>query len=409
MMTALAAVERNSKSAMGNDKKDLTGILDLQRLQAEDPSAVVENTEQDPFALNELQAIEQVDEFASIDQIGMMDHPAEESPSVEASIDPFMAPAVDATMTPDVFATDQPVTEDAPAIDNFVLDDAPAIDDPILTDAPIQDTPVHSAPHLNDPFAVSSDLSFSADPQTDEIEPMMESTADPFQPLSPAPAVPAPSLDQVKRYSEKTSGITGTHSKIFYPFHLRIHGHCGPFERDKLFLFISENPIGLSTAELDLQIQAGKVFFPRISEYSAVKLIQELRDSGLSFQLHPSDQDEAIVTREMPQTFHYQNPSFVESGSPDQEIPILNENSKPDAPYQELEEVSVTQFVRTDLIEVENSAIIQEVIERMTEALKQKARIKGGNALMYLKKEITPLRLPSQYQISLKANVIRLP
>jgi hypothetical protein len=48
-------------------------------------------------------------------------------------------------------------------------------------------------------------------------------------------------------------------------------------------------------------------------------------------------------------------------------------------------------------------------MERMTEALKQKARLKGGNALMHLQKEITPLRLPSQYQISLKANVIRLP
>lgn len=408
MMTAHAAVERSSKSAMGNDKKDLTGILDLQRLQAEDPSAVVENTEQDPFALNELQAIEQVDDFASIDQIGMMDHPSEEltaEPTVESIDAPLsFSPTEDGHSTPSELTINDPAFSESASqmTDPFAVSEVPNQDDPFAVSTETTSSPIV------DPIAFDTpSLSIQAD-TTDSSESGLPAS-EPFQPITPPPVVPSPSLDQVKRYSEKTSGITGSHSKIFYPFHLRIHGHCGPFERDKLFLFLSENPIGLSTADLDLQIQAGKIFFPRISEFSAVKLIQELRDSGLSFQLHPSDQDEAVVTRESPQTFHYQNPSFQESGSPDQEIPILNENSKPDAPYQELEEVSVTQFVRTDLIEVENSAIIQEVIERMTEALKQKARLKGGNALMYLKKEITPLRLPSQYQISLKANVIRLP
>jgi hypothetical protein len=400
---------------MGNDKKDLTGILDLQRLQAEDPSAVVENTEQDPFALNELQAIEQVDDFASIDQIGMMDHPTEE-PTTEPTADLIDG---DNFNPSESITNDSALSEPASVTDDpFAVSEVANQDDPFAVSTDFN-TPMETAPDLDSnpesipessaaPIAFDAP-SFSIQSHTTDSSDSDLSTAEPFQPIAPPPAVPSPSLDQVKRYSEKTSGITGSHSKIFYPFHLRIHGHCGPYERDKLFLFLSENPIGLSTSELDLQIQAGKIFFPRISEFSAVKLIQELRDSGLSFQLNPSDQDEAVVTREAPRTFHYQNPSFAESGSPDQEIPILNENSKPDAPYQELEEVSVTQFVRTDLIEVENSAIIQEVIERMTEALKQKARIKGGNALMYLKREITPLRLPSQYQISLKANVIRLP
>jgi hypothetical protein len=400
---------------MGNDKKDLTGILDLQRLQAEDPSAVAENTEQDPFAVNELQPIEQVDDFASLDQIGMMDHPTEESTSSEAG-----------------FSVEQPARNEDPFAVN--AESAPIAD--LQADPDFEVNTEHSSepefPLNTEESAGSLDFSSnetsaSASFETSTSLPTnapeaMNAAPDPFTPMdfadhstesssvAPIPAIESSaSLTAVRNYSEKTSASIGSHPKIFYPFHLRIHGTFGPFERDKLLLFISENPIGLSTTELDLQLDSGKVFFPRISEFSAIKLIQELRDSELSFQIHPSDQDEMIAIKESPRTYRYQNPATLPHGDLEQEIPILNAELKPDSPYQEIEEISVTQFVRTDLVEVENSPIIQEVMERMTEALKQKARLKGGNALMHLQKEITPLRLPSQYQISLKANVIRLP
>jgi len=366
MTIALVAAERNSKSAMGNDKKDLTGIFDLQRLQAEDPSAVAENTEQDPFAVNELKEVETIDSFDSIDQIGMMDHPAEELP-VEVS-----APTEEAATDP--FA----VTE-------------------------FETTPETIEASSNDPFAVTE---FETSSETIEASSVVDST--PEQSYTAFEEAPITPLMAVKNYSERNSGITGSATKVFYPFHLRINGTFGPFERDKLLMFITENPIGLSSSELDLQIQAGKVFLPRISEFSAIKLIQDLRDSGLSFKIHPSDRDEAEATRESPSTFHYQNAATETSNQTSNEIPVLHAHTKLEKPFQEIEEISVVQFVRTDMLEVENSPIIQDVIERMTEVLKQKARLKGGNALMHLQKEITPLRLPSQYQISLKANVIRL-
>ena len=161
---------------------------------------------------------------------------------------------------------------------------------------------------------------------------------------------------------------------------------------------------------MDLQIQAGRVFFPRISEYAAIKLVQELRDSGLSFSLNPSDQENNISTaNSSSKTFYYQNEQNVSASISSNEIPILNEISvlSLKKPFQEIDEVSIVQFVKTELLEIENSPIIQEVIERMTESLKQKARLKGGNALLNLKKEVLTLRLPSQYQISLTASVIQ--
>jgi len=224
------------------------------------------------------------------------------------------------------------------------------------------------------------------------------------------PVIASPSLSNLKNYSEKSQGKTNLEVKIHYPFHLKINGNFGPFERDKLLLFTTENPIGLSSQDLDMQIQAGKVFLPRISEYAAIKLVQDLRDSGLTFQLHPSDQDavESSNAGSSSHSFHYENNQSSGKTSTLIDIPILNANSKLEKPFQEIDEVSIVQFVKTEVLEVENSPMIQEVIERMTEALKQKARIKGGNALFSLKQEILPLRLPSQYQIQLKASVIKL-
>ena len=327
-----------------NEKKEFTSILDLQKLQAENPEPVDLNAPVDPFAVNELQAIEQVDDFQSIDQIGMMDHPVENEPASE--------------FTNSDFAVSEPVANEFS--NDFALAEEPVVEEPVVEEAPVE---VFSSP-----------------------------------------------LENIKSYSEKTQGKTNLEVKIHYPFHLKINGNFGPFERDKLLLFTTENPIGLSSQDLDLQIQAGKVFLPRISEYAAVKLVQDLRDSGLTFQLHPSDQDavESSNAGTSSRSFHYENNQPSSKTSTLIDIPILNSNSKLDKPFQEIDEVSIVQFVKTEVLEVENSPMIQEVIERMTEALKQKARIKGGNALFSLQQEILPLRLPSQYQIQLKASVIKL-
>jgi len=411
---------------MANDsekKKDLTGILDLQKLQAEDPNAAIHNEVQDPFAVNELQAIEQVDHFDSIDQIGMMDHPEPVEEAPPAPIEPVETePAPSEDFPVSAASEDFPVTPSEPNADDQF---------PVSTDFPTSDASVESP----DPFAVQddqfavADSSHSADPFAAPAD-SFTAPADPFaaannvfaQETTPSEVMPEPetppapkspasnTISNVREYSERTQGKTSLEVKIHYPFHLKITGTFGPYERDKLLMFITENPIGLSSADLDLQITSGRVFLPRISEYAAVKLVQDLRDSGLQFSLTPSDQsaDSASVSQDAKALeFHYQGVGASGQSSTLTEIPILSE-SNPQKSFSEIDQVSIVQYVRTEVMEVENSPMIQEVIERMTESLKQKARLKGGNALFNLKQEILPLRLPSQYQISLKASVVKL-
>src|SRR5262249_37607678 len=95
-------------------------------------------------------------------------------------------------------------------------------------------------------------------------------------------------LDDLRQYSQSIQG-TSQLVQVLVPYHLYLTGTFGPFERDKLLLFITENEIGLSSQDLDLQIRSGKVFFPRISEFAGIKLIQELRDSGLQFRFVASE------------------------------------------------------------------------------------------------------------------------
>jgi len=365
-----------------DNKKEFTSILDLQKLQAENPDPITDDATQDPFAVNTLSAIEQVDHFDSIDQIGMMDHP-EPTAAVElAQETPVENPFADDFKT-------SPIENDTT---QEFINEEPA---PIQELQPEAESESEEKTEIQDPFSI--DFTSPAAAETIMEAPPVEFTSN--------------FTSNIKSYSEQTQGKTNLEIKINYPFHLKINGTFGPFERDKLLLFITENPIGLSSSELDLQIGASRVFLPRISEYAAIKLVQELRDSGLTFSLQPSDREENESTNSSTSlSFEYQNLQSSNHQSSLSEIPILTSSSLPklESSYQEIDEVSIVQFVRTEVMELENSPMIQEVIERMIEVLKQKARLKGGNALFSLRQEILPLRLPSQYQISLKASVIKI-
>ena len=193
---------------------------------------------------------------------------------------------------------------------------------------------------------------------------------------------------------------------IFVPYHLYLNGNFGPYERDKLLLFITENDIGVNSQDLDLQIRAGKVFFPRISEFAGIKLIQELRDSGLQFRFTPSerDHDESVHQSEGLE-FHYQ-PAPVDA-KPQIPIPVLPENSKLAEEYIEIDTLQLNQYLKAEIVEAEQSDLFQEILDRMLESLKQKVRIKGGDALGNVVQKITSLRLPSQYQIMIQASVLK--
>jgi len=216
----------------------------------------------------------------------------------------------------------------------------------------------------------------------------------------------APFLDDIKTYSEDTQGPM-PEINLRYPFHLYITGKFGPFERDKLLYFITETPIGLSSSDLDLQIKSGRVLFPRISEFAGIKLIQELRDSGLQFSLKPSARDEyEPVRHDPPLSFDYDAGANAEANPSNVDISIFPAASPLVKDYREMGPIQITQYLTSKMVEAEASELFQDVIDRMMEALKHKARLKGANALTNYEQKISTLRLPSQYQILVSATML---
>ena len=342
------------------DKKDLTGILELPQIDpvGDDGAAVPV----DPFAVNELQPIETIDTFESIDQIGMMDH----EPAPEES-----TPEEPAPFEPSEFA------ESAPGMDVGPAD-------------------------LPDPFATEATVPAPAPPM-DFLEEFPSAPAPDSEPLHQPDALP--SLDPIRSYAEKVKEAPFTPGTRF-PHHLLISGDFDLFARDKLLLFITENDVGITSSELDFQVNAGRVLFSRISEFSGIKLIQDMRDSGLEFLLKPSPKDPDEVMPESPSTrFHFdgartENP--VEG-----KIPVLPAVAAKEAGYVVYDSIRMVQYLRAEMLEVEKSDLFQELIERMTEALKRRARLKGAEALGSLEHKITPLRLPSQYEVELSASLLK--
>jgi hypothetical protein len=332
--------------------KDLTGIF--QTMQASQDNSAEASP---PSEHDQLKPIEQLDNFESIDQMGMMDH-APEAP-------------VEATHT--------------------------------------------------EAFSISSDTAYQqADTQTDFHEPTGVTELNPIdlnlEAEAAAPEIPTAfqteptlsgdvALEAVQEYAEKAQTFSES-ARIFQPFHLHIRGRFGPFERDKLLLFITENPIGLTSADLDLQINSGRVMIPRISEYAGIRLIQQLRDSDLDLVMRPSARDaDEPVHETRPLEYHYSEKSG--SNAVSFSIPILPANAASIALYDVFDSISGNQYLKVEMVEAQESQLFQEVVDRMIGSIKQKARLKGADALTHFQQKITPLRLPSQYQISIEATMLR--
>jgi hypothetical protein len=325
-----------SNSGDQPDKKDLTSILDLPQA---DP-VVREGVDQEE--LNDLKPVEQIQDFESLEQIGMIDHPA------------------------------------SPA------DEMP----PPESSAPFPESAVLSA-ELTAPEAFTPE------------EPSW-STGSEELPSIPHP-VPDPVLDELKTYSESRKAAP-FEPEVRNEFSLTLSGGFDPFSRDKLLLFITENQVGMGSSDLDFQINAGRVLIPRISEFSGIKLIQELRDSGLVFHLKRSEEGEDAPTPPDPHRYHY-DPRAVSAVEP--EIPVISPGMFKPEEYRVLDSIVMVQFLRAEILEVEKSDLFQDLLERMTGALKQRARLKGAHAVTALEHRVTPLRLSSQYQIELSASLLK--
>jgi hypothetical protein len=366
-------------------KKDLTGIMDLPQADpVKDPNSAEGESS---LEFNELKPIEQVDDFASLDQVGMMDHPVIEEPTepeAPMEADPFQSMA---EITPEEASPTESTDNQPELLDPFANFDAPQS----LEDA------LNSDPVATD-FDLSPDAPLPLDTLTEIPEPLAEDPAPVFAPLPPKPV-----LDDLRSYGESKKEVAfdpGSRNE----FHLLITGDFDPYSRDKLLLFLTENSIGITSSELDFQIKSHRVLLPRISEFSGVKIIQDLRDSGLSFALKKSDEEpEFLADDGKSKSFHFE--AGIEQTP--LEVPILPASEFKPTEYRVLDSIQMVQYLRAEILEVEQSELFQDLLDRMTEALRKRAKLKGANALTHLSHRITPLRLPSQYQVELSASLLK--
>ena len=351
--------------------------------------------------------IEKIDSFESIEELGMMDHvippePTEPTPEPHSEAPPpemdFSVPFENTTEP----AFDPPPAELDPSFStSFETPTDPPIEHPLESHAEAVVTATHDSDFQ------FGDTTAPSEPQTPfETDFSTPIIVTPVIPVAPV-AAPKRTLDQIQTYSDQSRSVVNE-IPIFYPFHLLISGEFGPYERDKLLLFITESPIGLNSADLDLQINAGRVLLPRISEYAGIKMIQDLRDSGLQFSLTPSSRDDDETYRkDEAQVFRFDGNNGISRGLQFSPIPVLNWKPELAHQYQEIDTIQVSQYFKAEMVEAEKSDIFQEVIDRMLDSLKQKARLKGGDALTQVDQKLLRLRLPSQYQVSIQATVLK--
>lgn len=254
--------------------------------------------------------------------------------------------------------------------------------------------------------------------KTEQIEPEIISTSEPLQEFEPAPGFEvsdeAPSeisleptslaLEPIREYAETAKSLP-EEIEVQFPFHFYATGTFTFFERDKLLRFITENPIGITSAELDLQIDSGKVFLPRISEFAGIKLIQELRDSPLEFRLAPVESD-SLDVKESPQNEHWVETDPHSSQSTPLVVSIIDAHHPDHLLFQALDTIQVSQYLKAEMVEVEQSEIFQEMVDRLIESLKAKAARKGAEAISKPVVQLQSLRLPSQYQVQVSASVL---
>lgn len=371
----------------GDDqKKDLTSIIDLPQAEP------IKNDDGTP-EFNALPAVEQIDNFESLDQIGMMDHPTtpieeqlpmEGDSAVKAfdpnAFQPMIDPGAAPTVEPPIEVSQaQPMNFEQPAFDSA----PPAIP------AEFQ---------LNTSFEATAVIS---------PEPAQEMVTAFKHEESPTviPSSPPPTIDDIRSYSEQAQETSLEYSRAV-PFRLLISGEFDPFARDKLLLFITENPIGISSSDLDFQINAGRVLIPQISEYAGIRLIQELRETGLHFKLTSVelDTDEAVPEAE---TQRYQWNAASESKALVPEVVILDSEAINSSIHQIIDSLQTVQFIRAEVIELEKSDMFQELLNRMLTHLKVKAARRGAIALTHVKHTVRPLSAASQYEVHLTASLVK--
>jgi hypothetical protein len=253
-----------------------------------------------------------------------------------------------------------------------------------------------------------SDFVITSEPETsfEESESLFETkTQTPSEP-------PSDSQDFILPLeTQEPKGILPQLEKEETPFlfSLRITGLVVPEEKQKILELIEKYQLEIAASDLELQWESGQILLPRISEYTAVLLVQSLRTCQARLEAGPCDsifstpetRSEHSVAPTT-QVAHATNP--LQSQHAMNSLPMSTQSHFSE-PYQILEALSATAVISTHSVE-SNAPDYEETLEGLKKKLRYLAFRKKADAVLNFKIQLDLLQ-NAHYRIHLTGTAIR--
>lgn len=409
------------------EKKDLTGILDLTKASQASISHMAGADVTPPL---EQPKIEQVDSFESFDEFqksGLTNPPPS---TADTSLSNASAPP-GGDLPP---STDLPPGDFPPSTDFATTpgQEAPPSDFPTTesppTAFPTTDTFAPTVTGQSPPSELSPPVS-SAETQTSHFE--SPPPPPPFQSETPQTMTPTERVttglgteSQLYPHPPASFGDTSTTSKTSYspgiggikerseqsslmrtailkPYDFILTGFLDPLNQSKIKDIVLKNNLGPTADDLTIQFKSGKLKLPRISEYVGIHLIQVLRDARVDMKLVPVN--DADISQEIiePKIYSHTDGSQSElSSSLADNIPITSGEVLPAYKDWEIVDTLTSSIgLTSEAIEVEGTDLYTDAVESLKREMRLRAFHKGASAIILFNVSMVRLTLPTHYKI----------
>lgn len=378
MMLAHVEAERNIKSAMAPEeekKKDLTGIIDLTKASQ---ASISHQAGEDVQAPIEQAPIETVDSFESFDQFqksGLTENPA--PPETSSTDFPTTEPSVDSS-------------NDFPPAPEFAAP-GPEVTAPVEVSTPV----FTSAPETSTQLGTSSKVITE-----NQIYPNPPVS---FGDTSPQLTPQAQGMDQVKSYSESVSASARSQQSFVWS----LNGYLTNLEKAKLKEIVIKENLGLTAEEIDLQLKAGRVRLPRISEYVGVHLIQTFRDAKADMKLLPvQDEDQTMLAAESKSSIHLMDEAQLLGAAA--HIPLTSGEILPEfRDWEIVDTLTASIGLTSHAVEIEKTDTYSQAIDALKKEMRLRAFHKGASAIILFSIQMIRLSLPTHYKVFAVGTAIR--
>jgi hypothetical protein len=262
---------------------------------------------------------------------------------------------------------------------------------------PAEEAPALSLDNLSEPEAPAPELPVADQALALDAPLAVEASAAPtIETAAPAPIAedPAPQINV----------------PASFPFSLMVEGHLTPAEQEKLLDILSRENMGIRELDLETQFQCGKLLIPRVSEYAGVLLVHALRTAAVEIKLVPSDLGELIANSPEPTTQATSASQLVapDLSHPAEQVRVTQTDSLPDlAQFEVIGIMTASAILKTETIEAESSAQYLELLEGLTREMKFKAFRKGAVGIVKFQTQLTALRSPTDYRLTVTGTAIR--